>query len=336
MVPALLLASSLVLARPASAAPVLPDRWAYDAVWMGAAWEAGSPGGSSGIGAMWDEPVEFDLAIRNVSDGPLFLGSGVEHRVRLSRDENGRTVVDELTLSGRLIGLSIRPAMGDRFDLSLLGGRWTQNVYGLARSWTHLQVFVPLHLVPLGFSDTDADADSTLRYYAAAGAGIGADWLVRVVGAVGLRLRLEGAADTMHRLRSGDERDQVRHEVWARAEADFVLVDDEMPMTIGVWAESRTQWETRDTPEGVDRQVTAGGLRFGLRLFRTSPMLGEGTGQDGNPANERAIEREERRHERSNWRNGRLIDAEPDVPVEEESVPAPATPEQHDANNEAN
>lgn len=349
MIIASLLLPSLAAAGPGlGAPPPLPGRWAYDAVWAGGAWEVGVPGTAEEVGVLWDEPVELDLAFRNVSDGPTWQGTGVSHRVRLSRDEIGRTVVNELSIQGRFVGLTIRPAMGDRLDLSVLGGRWDQNLFGVARPWTHLQVFVPLHLVAVGFSDTDADDDIALRYYAAAGAGIGVDWMFRVAGPVGLRLRAEGAADTLHRLRR-EERDQVRHELWGRVEGDLVLVDEEMPMTFGVWAEQRTQFETRDGPAGVDRQVIAGGIRFGVRLFRGTDLFGEGPyddyGDEGyggadpyrvDPDNLRAIERAERRRGRTNDRNGRRIAVLVDEAPLAEETPPPATPEEHEANNAAN
>ena len=79
--------------------------------------------------------------------------------------------------------------------------------------------------------------------------------------------------------------------------------------------------------------MNAFGLRFGLRLFRGN--LPGMEGPDGNPANERAIWREEVREERKNGRNGRLIDGEPEGPIDD-TLPAPATPEEHEANNEAN
>lgn len=314
--------------------PSLPPRWAYDAVWMGGSWEASSQGTASDVGFLWDGPIQFDLALRNVSDGPTWIGTGLNQRVRISRDESGRTVFDELSLQARFVGLTIRPAMGDLFDVSILGGRWDQNVFGLSRPWTHLQVFVPAHLVGVGFSDTDADTDTAIRYYAAIGAGIGADWIVRLGGPVGLRLRAEGAADTMHRLRR-EERDQVRHEVWGRAESDLVLIDAEMPFTFGAWAEVRTQWEPRDTPDGVDRQVLAGGVRFGLRLFRGNGLFGEGDGTWSDPGNQAATRVTEKQHGRINDRNTRRLDSEEEF-VEPVEVVPPATPEEHEANNGAN
>jgi len=320
MIALLLLAVLAALADPTATPESLT--WAHDTVWIGTAWEAGTSADGVGPSDLFPVAPGFALDARTVSDGPRWLGAGTNQHFRLSRDADGRTVVDELSLQARIAALAIRPATGDLLDLSVIGSRWDQTVYAVARPWTRLQLFVPLHLVALGFSDTDADTDHRLHYHATAGAGIGADWLAQVAGAFGLHLRAEASGETMHRL-VRDAPDEVRYTVWGRGEADLAVLDTDAVWTLGVWADLNTSWEPRVT-SGVNKQVLAGGLRFGLRVpTRSLPHAGTKT-----PAPDAS--------ESANDQNEKAIEGAEHPPPDSSSPPPPATDEEHEANDAAN
>ncbi len=298
--------------------------WGYQSAWIGSAWEEARQDPSASPAAFLDAPLSIDLAARSVSTGPWLRGSGVSQRVRLSRDADGRTLIDEASLQARVFGLAIRPAAGDLLELTLFGGRWEQNVYGLARPWTTLAVFVPLRLVPLGFSDTDVDDERALRYFAAAGGGLGADWLVRLAGPIGVHVRAEGGAETLRRLRP-DAPDQARHEVWGRGELDLALHNTSGWITIGVYADYRAQWDAL-VGSGITRSIGSGGLRVGVRLPQAGRERGPDVGPGPLPRGHRATNT---RNQGPSARTDRATEPSPPTP------PAPSA-EEHATLNEQN
>jgi hypothetical protein len=274
----------------------------------------------------------FELHYREVQEGWRLIDDvGHHYRVQLRRDGEGRTVVDRLTLMSRFGGVHIHPEAGDMLQLSLIGGDWDQMLWSKTTGWTQVRLFAPVRLTLLGFSDTDADDDTKLKYFAAAGAGFGADWAVRVYRRVGFQLRVEGAGDSMFRHRA-DQPEQVRLSAGGRGEFGFAIFDPDVMWILGAWAEHRTQWEIEDDPSGVDRQLLTAGIRVAGRLIRQPVRRPDDLGRlDPAPPTET------RAHRRKNDRNDKAREDIVRVPATPEEEPPRAPDEQtHEAANTEN
>jgi hypothetical protein len=55
----------------------------------------------------------------------------------------------------------------------------------------------------LGLSNNDMDADDRVKYYVAAGAGLGGDVVLKVAGPIGLQARVDAGTVSTNRFRAG-------------------------------------------------------------------------------------------------------------------------------------
>ena len=119
-----------------------------------------------------------------------------------------------------------------------------------------------------GFSNTDQDSDARLKHYLSIGTGFGADLLTRLIGPLGLHLRMLSEARTQNRHRAS-EPNTVRHELSGQLDAGLAVLQPHSAWTLAGWGELRSQWEPRDAAgrNGVDRQAASWGLHLGLRIF---------------------------------------------------------------------
>ncbi len=205
---------------------------------------------------------------------PDITGTGENFRLRLYRDPSGQVRLDQLSYDSLLFAARYRPELGDKLDLSALFGTW-EEVWAWDTGRSQYRFFLPITLTALGFSNTDQDEDERLKYYAAAGAGVGGEVLARLIGPIGVQLRAEAKAKSTNRHRGG-EINTVRHEVRAAAELGVSYLRDSQAWILGSWAEQITQWEPRDDDgaDGVDRQYFAAGLRLSGRFYKEAPYSG--------------------------------------------------------------
>ncbi len=215
----------------------------------------------------------LELMGRRIFDttDPDITGTGENFRLRLYRNQDGLVRLDQLSYDGLLFSVRYRPELGDKLDLSALFGTW-EEVWAWDTGRSQYRLFLPLTLTALGFSNTDQDEDERLKYYAAAGAGVGGEALVRLVGPIGVQLRAEAKAKSTNRHRGG-EINTVRHEVRGAAELGLSYLRERQAWILGSWAEQITQWEPRDDDgaDGVDRQYFAAGLRLSGRFYKDDP-----------------------------------------------------------------
>jgi hypothetical protein len=194
-------------------------------------------------------------------------------RVRITGDPDGVMRLDRLELDMVPLSLRVRPQLGDRFDLSLLGGSideiWLQRE--LPRGFWRM--YSPTTITLLGLSDTDQDDDDKVKAYVQAGLGLGAEVLTGGIGPLGLHLRADGEARSLNRHRGGALKNHVRHEIVGQIEGGLAWTGPAVGLRLDAWTELITQWETRDADgkSGADRQAWAAGLRLVLRHARTLP-----------------------------------------------------------------
>jgi len=311
-------------------APLLPT-FAHDSVAFAAYRTATQDGPGVLPGDLEEQSTGFEVYYREVQEGWRPIDNvGHHYRVQLRRDIQGRTQVDRLTLMSRFGGIHIRPETGDMLQLSLIGGDWDQILFTETSRWTQVRLFAPLRLTLLGFSDTDADDDRKLKYFAATGAGFGVDWVARLYQRMGFQLRVEGAGDGMFRHRA-DQPEQVRLAAGGRGEFGIAVFDPDMVWILGIWGEHRTQWEIEDDPSGVDRQVLSAGVRVAARLMREPKVYPEDDlWLEEAPTESRAHRRKNGRNEKSRKRIVRS------APAPAEAPPPVPDAETHEAMNAEN
>lgn len=95
-------------------------------------------------------------------------------RTRLRVDEGGLYIEDVTVSPGPLYVLA-RPEFGTSFDIGLGPYQTEVNLVGQDTGTAHVRVFLPVTLNPLGFSNTDQDTDSAIKYVFRAGIGAGVD-----------------------------------------------------------------------------------------------------------------------------------------------------------------
>jgi len=209
-------------------------------------------------------------------------GSESPVSIRLYLDDDGTVALDQLQLGSKFLGVSVRRPLGDMFDLSVLGGQWESTVVAVDTGRFQLRTIVPSELTLLGFSNTDFDDDTKLKYYISAGSGVGGEVLGRVLGPLGVYGRIIGKARTFNRHQGGVE-NQVRHELHAEAEAGLAAFGRQQAFWLSGWGELTSQYETRDAAgkNGIDRQYAAWGIRFNARLHPAEPAALRDRDDDG-------------------------------------------------------
>ena len=211
----------------------------------------------SASSAQWEDGELANL----VSDG--------EMDARLYLDGQGVLQVDQLRLESGLASLRVRPLLGDGFDLALLGGSWDTTWAYLDLADLQVQIYSPSVLTLLGFSNTDADLDRTLKHYFAVGIGPGVRVTGRVVGPFGVFAHAESLGRSFNR-HQADAKNQVRHEVSAEGSLGIGHFAPRSSVLLGGWGEVITQWEPRDADgfSGVDRQYGAFGVQLTVLTMR--------------------------------------------------------------------
>lgn len=220
-------------------------------------------------------------------DFSLWSGEGSTRPVyaRVFVDEQGTVQLDRLHLESGIGGFRIRRELGDMADLGLISGYQELTVAATDTGRFQFRALMPLDLTLLGFSNTDFDDDKRLKYYIAAGGGLGGEILGKVLGPIGVFGRATGFARTMNR-HQGDARNQVRHEVVIDAEVGVATIGRRQAFWLSAWGELISQWETRDNggKDGLDRQYGAWGIRLNGRFHkpnRPKPPPGEEEAVDG-------------------------------------------------------
>ena len=112
------------------------------------------------------------------------------------------------------------------------------------------------------------DADDRVKYYIAAGAGLGGDVVLKVAGPIGLQARVDAGTVSTNRFRTGQN--STRHELDVNAEVGLTLLLEKQAWVLGGWVNHVTQWDPRDAEgrDGVDRQYMAGGARLSVRFYK--------------------------------------------------------------------
>ncbi len=203
------------------------------------------------------------------TDDPDITPTGETARLRLSRTADGGVAIDRLEVETLLATFRIRPELGDKLDVGLLFGTWDE-------IWIHgdsgrgqWRLHTPITLTVLGFANNDMDADDRIKWYAAAGAGVGGDWIRRVRGPIGVQARADTRLHTRVRWWPGSPA-TTRHEWISGAELGLTWLRDRQVLGVQAWAEAVTQWDPRDAEgrDGIDRQYLAAGLAVTGRLYQ--------------------------------------------------------------------
>ncbi|MDG1479008.1 MAG: hypothetical protein P8R54_05420 [Myxococcota bacterium] len=186
---------------------------------------------------------------------------------RIGIDQAGYIKLDRLQADSMLASVRVRRNLGDRLDLSIIGGHWIGSRRLAEGPRYRLTALVPSNLTLLGLSNTDQDDDEKLKYYISIGSGLGGEFIGQVVGPIGVygRVLIKSTAQNRHRR---DERNTVRNEVMLEPQLGLSYLGTGGTLILSGWGEVTTQWEPRDSDgrSGVDRQYIAGGLRLSGRL----------------------------------------------------------------------
>jgi hypothetical protein len=215
--------------------------------------------------------VGLDLRYRRVfdTDNPDVTPTGETARLRLYRDADGQTHIDQLELESLLASFRIRPELGDKLDVGLLFGTWDE-------IWSHRdsgraqwRIHTPLTLTALGLANNDMDDDDRIKWYGAVGLGVGGDWIRRMRGPVGIQARADTGFHSRVRWNPGDPA-TTRHEWASSAELGLSWLRSHQSLALTGWAETIIQWDPRDAEgrDGIDRRYMAAGLAVSGRLYQ--------------------------------------------------------------------
>jgi hypothetical protein len=216
-------------------------------------------------------PVGLELRYRRVfdTDNPDVTPTGETARLRLYRDADGNTHIDHFEIETLLASFRVRPELGDKLDVGLLFGTWNEIWVHSDSGRAQWRVHTPITLTALGLANSDMDDQDRLKWYGAAGLGIGMDWIRRVRGPVGLQARAQTDISSKLRWLPGSPA-TVRQEWTTTAEAGVTWLRDAQSLALTGWAETVTQWDPRDATgrDGVDRQYLAAGLAVSGRVYQ--------------------------------------------------------------------
>jgi hypothetical protein len=196
-----------------------------------------------------------------------FTGNTETFTARVGVDEDGFIQLDQLRADSMLASLRVRRHLGDRLDLSLIGGHW-MSTWGVAEGPGYrLRALAPTNLTLVGLSNTDQDDDEKLKYYISIGGGLGGEFIGQMLGPVGVYGRAIGKLSSQNRHRA-DADNFVRHEAMFEPMFGLAWIGAEGSVILSGWGEVTTQWEPRDDDgqSGIDRQYIAMGLRLSGRL----------------------------------------------------------------------
>jgi hypothetical protein len=217
-------------------------------------------------------PQGVELLYRRVYDTEEMLNddgsaTGNNGHLRLTRDATGAPQLDSFVFESPLINVRARPTLGDQIDVGLLLGRWDEVWRYGDNGRVQWRFFTPMQVTLLGLSNNDMDPDDRLKYYVAAGAGLGGDAVLKVAGPIGLQARVDAGTVSTNRMRAGPN--STRHELDVNAELGLTLLLEKQAWVLGGWVNHVTQWDPRDAEgrDGVDRQYMAGGARLSVRFY---------------------------------------------------------------------
>lgn len=218
-------------------------------------------------------PQGVELLYRRVYDTEDMLNddgsaTGNNGHLRMTRDATGALQLDSFVFESPLINVRSRPTLGDQIDVGLLLGRWDEVWRYGDNGRVQWRFFTPMQVTLLGLSNNDMDADDRVKYYVAAGAGLGGDVVLKVAGPIGLQARVDAGTVSTNRFRTGQN--STRHELDVNAEVGLTLLLEKQAWVLGAWANHVTQWDPRDDDgrAGVDRQYMAGGARLSVRFYK--------------------------------------------------------------------
>ena len=218
-------------------------------------------------------PQGVDLLYRRVFDTEDMLNddgsaTGNNGHLRMTRDATGALQLDSFVFESPLVNVRSRPTLGDQLDVGLLLGRWDEVWRYGDNGRVQWRFFTPMQVTLLGLSNNDMDADDRVKYYVAAGAGLGGDVVLKVAGPIGLQARVDAGTVSTNRFRAGQN--STRHELDVNAEVGLTLLLEKQAWVLGAWANHVTQWDPRDADgrAGVDRQYRAGGARLSVRFYK--------------------------------------------------------------------
>jgi len=212
--------------------------------------------------------IQNRVVLVNPSNKEPLLGSTSRLRFRLV---DGALFFEDVVGSGGLIYSLARKAMGTTFEFGLGPFQSELQLLGRDNGTTHVRVFLPLTLNPVGFSNTDQDGvpgDGALKYTFRAGAGAGVD--ATFMAGSGFLFSVRGQGDYRWTYRAGEE--SLTHN---RGDTEWLVdaglgkkTSEQTAVLLMFMYQNWMQWEyDSELVEGVSRGNQVIGGRIVLRSY---------------------------------------------------------------------